>query len=103
MELRLNINNNMSPWLPDHVKKRLRELKPQYISASGWLIVTSQIERTQERNLRDAMLKIQSFVDEACIPVKEREFKEYKEDEIGKAKRVDYKRKKSEIKSRRGS
>ena len=41
VELRMNINTNMSPWLPDHVKKRLRELKPQYISSAGWFIVTS--------------------------------------------------------------
>ena len=53
--------------------------------------------------MRDALQKLQSFVDEACIPVKERKFKEYKENEFKKAKRVDYKRKSSEIKLRRGS
>ena len=49
------------------------------------------------------MKKLQSYIDEACIPVKERKFKEYKENEHEKAKRVDRKRKSSEIKSRRGS
>ena len=53
--------------------------------------------------MRDAMKKMQSFVDEACIPVKERKFKEYKESEVQKTRRIDYKRKSSEIKSRRGS
>ena len=48
-------------------------------------------------------MKLQSYVDEACIPVKERKFKEYKEAEDTKVRRVDHKRKKSEIKSRRGS
>ena len=59
--------------------------------------------RTQEGNLRDAMQKLQGFVDEACVPVKEREFKEYKETSEEKFRRVDRKRKSSEIKSRRGS
>jgi len=42
-------------------------------------------------------------VDEACVPVKERKFKEFKESESMKFKRVDRKRKTSDIKSRRGT
>lgn len=49
------------------------------------------------------MDKLQSYVDEAAVPVKERVVEEYKEPEVLKARRIDSKRKKGETKKLRGS
>jgi hypothetical protein len=52
--------------------------------------------------MKDAMKKLQSYIDLAAVPVKERVFEEYKEPEVVKFHRVDQKRKRSEIKKTRG-
>ena len=49
------------------------------------------------------MEKLQSYVDEAAKPVKERVIEEYKEPEYMKIRRVESKRKRSEVKKLRGS
>ena len=48
------------------------------------------------------MKKLQSYIDEACVPVKKRKFKEFEENETQKRRRVDSKRRNSIIKSNRG-
>ena len=100
VELRFTIEK--ADWLPDTVKVRLQELRPQNIF-SGDFIVQSQLTRHQEGNIRDALDKLQSYVDEAAVPVKERVVEEYKEPEVLKARRIDSKRKKGETKKLRGS
>ena len=90
-------------WLPDWVKDRLRQIRPQNFNAKGDFIVSSQLTRTQEQNYRDAFEKLQGFIDEACIPEKEREFKEYKESEDQKAHRIESKRKDSHLRSLRAT
>jgi len=49
------------------------------------------------------MAKLQEYVDQAAEKPKERVVEEYKEHEVLKVKRVDFKRKRGEIKKLRGS
>ena len=98
VELRFHIPSAL--WLPDDVKLRLEALRPQNVS-SGDFIVTSQATRHQEHNVRDALRKLQGYVDEASKPVKERVIEEYEEPEAVKKHRVDMKRKRSDIKKLR--
>ncbi len=79
---------------------RLHDLRPQNIH-SGDFIVTSQVTRHQDANIRDAIEKLQSYVDEAATPVKERVIEDYKEPEVLKFHRIDNKRKRGEVKKLR--
>ena len=54
-------------------------------------------------NYKEALSKMQGFVDTAAIIPKERIVTEYEESEKMEFHRVDYKRKRSNIKSMRGS
>ena len=53
--------------------------------------------------MRDALDKLQSYVDEAAKPVKERVIEDYKEPEHMKARRVESKRRRSDVKKLRGN
>lgn len=53
--------------------------------------------------MKDAMEKVQSFIDEAAEPVKLRVVEEYKEPEHKKDIRIKAKRREGEIKTKRGS
>lgn len=79
VELRFCIET--AHWLPADVKLRLAQMRPQNVSDGGDFIVTSQQTRYQEHNIRDAVKKLQGFVDEASLPPKERVIEEYKEPE----------------------
>ncbi len=87
--------------MPDWVKERLKQVRPQNFSTTGDFIVMSQLTRTQEQNSKDAFEKLQSYIDEACIPENIREFKDFKENEFQKQRRIDSKRKDSSVKARR--
>ena len=73
------------------------------MSQAGDFFVSSQISRKQEHNYKDALQKMQGYVDEAAIEPKEKNLKPVKEPEATKFFRVDHKRKSSVIKNRRGS
>ena len=74
--------------MPERVKKRLAVLRPMNMTQTGWFIVQSQAERTQEQNYRDAYNKLQSYIDEACVPLKKRKWKPFEESEVQKGHRV---------------
>lgn len=62
------------PWLPLEVQTRLEELFPKSINKKGELMASSMAEREQQRNMADAMWKLQEMVDEAClVPRKKKE------------------------------
>ncbi|TNV81718.1 hypothetical protein FGO68_gene9397 [Halteria grandinella] len=101
VELRFTIRDAF--WLPVDVRDRLREQRPQNITKDDEFIVVSQEHRTQEQNYSEALGKMQEFIDKAAIVPKERVVTEYEEGEHQEFKRIDYKRKRSNIKSLRGS
>jgi len=49
--------------LPDATKARLMESSDQRMTADGIVVIKAQRHRTQERNLDDAMARLQAFVD----------------------------------------
>ncbi len=63
----------------------------------------SQEHRTQELNYSEALAKMQAFIDVAAVVPKERIVEEYKESEKQEFRRIDYKRKRGNIKSQRGA
>ena len=85
-------------WLPDDVKQRLA--RSPRVNKLGEMIVTSQASRSQKHNLDDCFVKMQQIVDEASISPKERKL--YKgESNKGKERRMEKKRRRSEVKSSR--
>jgi ribosome-associated protein len=52
--------------LPDAVKARLCARKDQRITADGVIVIKAQRHRTQERNLEDALARLQALVDSAA-------------------------------------
>ena len=96
VELRFNVDS--ADWLTLEVKKKLREIHKNSINLEGELIVTSQVGRTQERNLDDAFDKLRMMVFEASLTEKEREFLIPAETEVLAKRRVEGKRRKSDIK-----
>jgi len=52
--------------LPDDMRARLASLAGRQLTESGWLIVTSQKTRSQERNRADALEKLVSLLREAA-------------------------------------
>lgn len=52
--------------LPAPVKARLRASGDQRISDTGVIVIKAQSHRTQERNLADAMARLQELVDAAA-------------------------------------
>lgn len=96
VELRFNVDT--ADWLAAEVKKKLREIHKNSINQEGELIVTSQIGRTQERNRDDAFDKLKMMVFEASLTEKERLNLIPPETEVLAKRRVESKRKKSEIK-----
>jgi ribosome-associated protein len=52
--------------LPGHVKARLLASRDQRVTAAGVVVVKAQQHRTQERNLADALARLQSMVEAAA-------------------------------------
>jgi ribosome-associated protein len=63
VELRLDTNRLN---LPGDMRARLGDLAGRQLTDMGWLIVTSQKTRSQERNRADAMEKLLSLLREAA-------------------------------------
>jgi ribosome-associated protein len=86
--------------LPDTVKARLLASGDQRITPAGVAIIKAQRHRTQERNLADAMLRLQELVDAAAhVPRARRPTKPTKGSQ---RRRVDSKVKRGQIKAARG-
>ena len=52
--------------LPGHVKARLLASRDQRVTAAGVVVVKAQQHRTQERNLADALARLQAMVEAAA-------------------------------------
>eukprot|EP00941_MAST-03F_sp_MAST-3F-sp1_P003068 g3068.t1 len=99
-EVRLNIDN--APF-PAEVKARLVEQQSTRINKSNELVMQSDAQRTQNRNLRDCLKKLQTAVDEAYVEPKSREKWNEGQGEESKKRRRRQKEHRKEIKAgRRG-
>ena len=86
--------------LPEPVKARLLASGDQRITPAGIVIIKAQRYRTQERNLADAMMRLQELVDAAAhVPPVRRPTKPTKGSQ---RRRVDSKVKRGQIKATRG-
>lgn len=88
-------------WLDDHTKERLKVLARGAINGEGELIVASQKLRTQSGNLEDAISKLEALIAVAATIPKVRELKA-ELSEHAKAGWRDDKRRRGDVKSRRG-
>jgi ribosome-associated protein len=97
IHLRFDIRSSA---LPDAVKARLLASADQRITPDGVVIIKAQRHRTQERNLADAMRRLQALVDAASeVPRVRRATKPTKG---AQQRRVDSKVARGRIKAARG-
>jgi ribosome-associated protein len=85
--------------LPDAVKARLCARKDQRITADGVIVIKAQRHRTQERNLEDALARLQALVDSAAAVQPTR--KPTRPTKGSQRRRVDSKVKRGQIKAAR--
>lgn len=97
-EVRFNVDS--AAWINEHTRERLRVLYASRISVEGDIIVTSQLTRSQERNLDDAVRKLSAMVHEASLVPLVRELKTGPPPEA-KAQWTDDKRTRSRVKEGR--
>lgn len=94
VQLRFNIRKSKS--LSDDIKKRLIMLAGKKVSSDGILIIDARRYRSQERNRNDAMKRLYALIEKAAREPKVR--KKKKISQIYHKKRLEEKRKRSEIK-----
>jgi ribosome-associated protein len=58
--------------LPEDVRERLLALRDARIGADGVVVIKAQRFRTRERNLADALERLQALVDKAAVPPRKR-------------------------------
>lgn len=65
-EIRFNVEQ--AQWLPERAKANLMEAEKNRINKDGELVISSSRYRTQQKNLEDALAKVQHMVVEASTP-----------------------------------
>lgn len=53
--------------LPERIKQRLLALRDRRISSEGVIAIKSEVHRTQEQNLEDALERLSALVEEASL------------------------------------
>ncbi|WP_416053962.1 alternative ribosome rescue aminoacyl-tRNA hydrolase ArfB [Marinibactrum halimedae] len=97
IHLRFNIRASS---LPEWVKHRVLARKDQRITSDGIIVIKAQQFRTQEKNRRDALERLQAILQSALhIPITRIATKPTK---ASKQRRLDSKSRRSAIKSKRG-
>ncbi len=86
--------------LPEFYKTELLALKDQRISKDGIVIIKAQQYRTQEQNRDDALQRLQALIRSVAVTRKAR--RPTKPSKRAKAKRMDSKTKRGNIKAMRG-
>ncbi len=85
--------------LPEEIRQRLLQLADQRISKDGMVIIKSQEFRSRERNLAEAMSRLQEMIDSvAVLPKKRRPTKPSKG---SVRRRLENKARRSDVKSAR--
>ena len=85
--------------LPEPVKTRLCAHKDQRITSDGVIVIKAQRHRTQERNLEDALARLQALVDSAAAVQRRR--RPTRPTKSSQRRRVDSKVKRGQVKAAR--
>ena len=86
--------------LPDFYKDRLLNYRDQRITQDGVIIIKAQRFRTQEKNREDALHRLIELIRKATVVQKKR--RPTKPTRAAKAKRMDKKSQRGQVKSLRG-
>ena len=97
VELRFNI---LSSSLPDDVKMRLIAMAGKRVSQEGVLLIDSREHRTQAQNREAARARLAALIQAAAVRPKKR--RKTKPSKAAKEKRIESKKKRSQIKAGRG-
>lgn len=95
--IRFHIDSSQN--LSDDAKARLKRLAGKNVNSLGELLISSQKHRTQEKNRLEVIRKLRELIHKAENPPKSRKFVE--RPLYDKAKRLDSKKNRSEIKKNR--
>ena len=89
-----------SKALSNAIYLRLKAMTGRRMTLNGDIVITANTYRTQEQNRKDAKDRLIELIREAAIPPKRR--RETKPSKTAKAKRVDTKTKRGDVKRGRG-
>ena len=98
--VQLRFNARTSPSLSNAIFLRLKPLAGRRMTKDGVIVITANRFRTQELNRRDAMDRLIALIREAAVPPKLR--RPTKPSRGAKQRRLDSKRRQSDIKKVRG-
>ncbi len=99
VQLRFDVEN--SPSLPKEIRLRMIRLAGKKITSDGVLLIEAKRFRTQEKNRQDAIDRLIKLISKASEKPKSR--RKTKPTLASKKRRLDTKRHRSQIKSRRRS
>jgi len=99
VQLRFDVKN--SPSLPEEIRHRMIRLAGKRITSDGVLIIEAKRFRTQEKNRQDAIDRLIKLISKASKKPKSR--RKTKPTLASKKRRLDTKRQRSQIKTRRRS
>lgn len=97
VELRFDVRRSKA--LPDGVAVRLMKLAGRRLTDEGVLVIRAEQFRTQERNRADARERLVALIREAAVPPRKRIAT--KPSRAAKERRVEGKKKRSEVKAGR--
>ena len=97
--VQLRFNALASPSLPDAVKARLRSIAGRRMTRDGEIIIEAKRFRSQERNREDARERLAEMIERAATPPRPRVKTKVSLNQ--KRKRLDDKKKRSEVKIER--
>jgi len=97
VQLRFDVRR--SPSLPNDVALRLMKLAGSRLTNDGVLVLVAQSHRTQEANRRDALARLIALVQQATVKPKPRFAT--KPTKASKERRLDSKKRRSDVKSGR--
>lgn len=98
----LRFHVSSASWMPPEIRERLHLQNTSRVGKDGDFTLSSDVHRTQPRNIDDCLQRLQVMVDGACVEPKVR--KQY--EGIGKQtkrRRKESKRRRSEVKQSRGN
>ena len=97
--VQLRFNALASPSLPSGVKMRLKSLAGRRMTKDGEIVIEARRFRSQEQNRADARARLAALIERAARPPKKR--KVTRVSLAQKKKRLDDKRRRSEVKAGR--
>ena len=96
----LRFHLDRAGWLPPEVRERLAAQEPSRINKQGEFALSSDVHRTQPRNIEDCLRRLQAIVDVAAVAPKVRKMRTGLGEET-KRRRRESKRRRSQVKSGR--